>query len=142
MTGPAPKVFLQSASYPLADRALLCASLAADAMNQAFGEFDGEDFFDLWNSQRGGLLLGGLYVTRRLAWRNAELRGQTRDDLGPSLFSVQQLNGLVHTPGILGYGRTAQYDTQVIPYTSHVNANCCSAGCRASERMSFDEGVN
>lgn len=75
MTRPAPKVFFQSASHPLADRAVLSASLAADSMNQALGQFDGEDFFDFWNSQRGGLLLSGLYVTRRLAWRYAELSG-------------------------------------------------------------------
>jgi hypothetical protein len=104
MAGPAPKVFLQGLGDPVADRAILGAGLASDATNQALGQLDGEDFFEFWNSQRGGLLLCGLYVARCLARRNAKLSGQTRDDLGPSLFSVQQLNGLVHAPGILGYG--------------------------------------
>jgi hypothetical protein len=142
MTGPDPKVFLQSASYPLAYGAVLGARLAADSMNQALGQFDGEDFFDLWNSQRGGLLLSGLYVTRRLAWRDAKLSGQARDDLGPSLFLIQKLNGLIHAPGVLGYGRTAQYDTSVIPYASMSMLNCCSGDHRVSEAISFGEAVN
>jgi hypothetical protein len=136
-----PKVFFQSPGHPLADRAVLAASLASDPMNQALGQLDGEDPFDFRDSQRGGLLLGGLYITRRLAGRNAELSGQTRDDLGPRLFSVQQLNGLVHAPGVLGYGRTAQYDTYVIPYTSPGKAlfGVCGLIIKTSKRPSPKE---
>ena len=97
-------------------------------MNQCFGQFDREYIFGFGHSQRRGLLLGGLYITGGLTRRDAKLSGQTRDDLGPSLFLVQKLNGLVHAPGVLGYGRTAQYDTSIIPYTSLSMLNCCSAG--------------
>src|SRR5215212_9516600 len=114
MAGPAPKAFLQSLRYPIADRAILGTGLASDSANQALGQLDCEDLFEFWNSQRGGLLLRGLYVARGLARRDAKLSGQTRDDLGPSLFSVQKLNGLVHAPGVLGYGRSAQYDIRII----------------------------
>jgi hypothetical protein len=98
MTGLAPKVFLQSLGDPLADRSILSTSLTSNSTNQALGQLDGENIFAFWNRQRGGLLLSGLYVTRRLARRNAKLSGQTRDDFRPSVFSAQKLNGLVHAP--------------------------------------------
>jgi hypothetical protein len=118
MADYAPEVFLQSLGDPLADRALLSASMTSHAMDQALGQFDGEDLFDFWNRQWGGLLLSGLYVACGLARRNAKPNSQTRDDLGPSLFLLQKLNGLIHAPVILGYGRSTQYDTSILPYTS------------------------
>jgi len=122
MAGPATKVLLQSLGDPVADRAILAVGLTSNPVNQALGQLDGEDLFAFWNSQRGGLLLGGLYVAGGLASGDAKLNGQTRDDLGPSLFSVQQLNGLVHAPGVLGDGGSAQYDVSVIPYVSPSNS--------------------
>src|SRR6266567_822235 len=63
----------------------------------------------LWRTRRIRLL-GSLHVASRLASRDAKLSGQTRDDLGRTQWSVQELKGLVHAPGVLGYGRPAQYD--------------------------------
>lgn len=118
MAHSAPEAFLQSLGDPLADRALLGASMTSHAMDQALGQFDGEDLFDFWNHQWGGLLLSSLYVAGGLTRRNAKLNSQTRDDLGSSLFLLQKLNGLIHAPVILGCGRSTQYDTSILPYTS------------------------
>lgn len=104
MAGSAPEVFLQSPGNPIADRALSDAGLAPHSMDQALGQFDGEDFFDFWNRQDGGLLLSCLYVACRLARGHAKPTGQTRDDFCRTLFLVQKMNGLVHAPVILGYG--------------------------------------
>ena len=104
MAGSAPEVFLQSPGNPIADRALPDAGLAPHSMDQALGQFDGEDFFDFWNRQDGGLLLSCLYVACRLARRHAKPTCQTRDDFCRTLFLVQKMNGLVHAPVILGYG--------------------------------------
>lgn len=108
------KLFLQGLRHPIADRLILGASRLAHPPDQALGQLDGEDVFGLRNGQGNRLILGGLYVASGLASRNAKLSGQTRDDLGRTQWSVQELMGLVHAPGVLGYGRPAQYDLHII----------------------------
>ena len=49
MASPDAKLFLQSLGDPLADRTLLMASCAPNLMDQALGQFDGEDFFAFRN---------------------------------------------------------------------------------------------
>lgn len=104
------KLFYQRLSHPVADRMILGAGPLAYLADQAPGQFDGEDVFGFRNGQRNGLLLGGLHVASSLASRNAKQSGQTRDNLCRTQWSVQKLKGLVHAPGVLGYGRPAQYD--------------------------------
>ncbi len=109
------KLCLQRLRYPVADWPILSASRLAHSPNQTLGQLDGEDVFGFRNGQRNRLLLRSLHVASRLASRDAKLGGQTRDDLGRTQWSVQELKGLVHAPGVLGYGRAAQYDLHVIP---------------------------
>ena len=108
------KLFLQRLRHPIADRPILGPGPLAHSPNQTLGQLDGEDVFGFRNGQWNRLLLGGLNVASRLASRNAKLSGQTRDDLGRTQWSVQELKGLVHAPGVLGYRRPAQYDLQII----------------------------
>jgi hypothetical protein len=103
------KLFLQRLCHPVADRPILGPGPLAHSPDQALGQLDGEDLFGFRNGQRNRLLLGGLNVASRLASGNAELSGQTRDDLRRTQWSVQELKSLVHAPGVLGYGRPAQY---------------------------------
>jgi len=138
----APEVFLQSLGDPMADRALLGASMTSHAMDHALGQLDGEDLFHFWYRHWGGLLLGSLHVARGLARRNAKLNSQTRDDLGPSLFLVQKLNGLIHAPTILGCGRSTQYDTSILPYTSKSTLIYRFGSHLGGERTVFVEGAN
>jgi hypothetical protein len=98
------ELLLQSFGDPIADRAVLGASLTPHSTDQALGQFDGEDFFEFRDRQQRGLLLSCLDIACRLARRHAKLRGQTRDDFCRTLFLVQKLNGLIHAPVILGYG--------------------------------------
>ena len=104
------KLFLQCLRHPVADRPVLGTGPLAHSPDQTLGQFDGEDVFGLRNGHGSRLLLGGLHVASRLASRHAKLSGQTRDDLGRTQWSVQELKGLVHAPGVLGYRRPAQYD--------------------------------
>ena len=104
------KLFLQGLRHPVADRPILGTGRLAHSLDQTLGQLDGEDVFGFRNGQRNRLILGGLHVTSRLASRDAKLGGQTRDDLGRTQWSVQELKGLVHAPGVLGYRRPAQYD--------------------------------
>ena len=108
------KLFLQGLRHPIADRPILGTGFLAHSTDQTLGQLDGENVFGLRNGQRNRLILGGLHVASRLARRDAKLSGQTRDDLGRTQWSVQELKGLVHAPGVLGYGRPAQYDLQII----------------------------
>jgi hypothetical protein len=105
------EVFFQSFGDPLAERVILRASLSSHSIDQAPGQFDGEDRFGFRDRHRGGLLLGGRYVAGRLAPGNAKLDSQRGDSFCPSLFLVQKLDGLVHAPVILGYSRSTQDDT-------------------------------
>ena len=104
------KLFLQGLRHPIADRPILGTGFLAHSTDQTLGQLDGENGFGLRNGQRNRLILGGLHVASRLASRHAKLIGQTRDDLGRTQWSVQELKGLVHAPGVLGYRRPAQYD--------------------------------
>ena len=103
------KLSLQRLSHPVADRLGLGTGPLAHSPDEAFGQLDGEDVFGFRNGQWNRLLLGGSDVASGLASRDAKLSGQTRDDLGRTHWSVQELKGLVHAPGVLGYGRPAQY---------------------------------
>jgi hypothetical protein len=104
------KLFLQRLRYPVADRPVLGTGPLAHSPDQTLGQLDGEDVFVLRNGHGSRLLLGGLHVASRLASRHAKLSGQARDDLGRTQWSVQELKGLVHAPGVLGYRRPAQDD--------------------------------
>ena len=104
------KLFLQGLRHPVADRPVLGTGPLAHSPDQTLGQLDGEDVFGLRNGHGNRLLLGGLHVTSRLASRHAKLSGQTRDDLGRTQWSIQELKGLVHAPGVLCDGRPAQYD--------------------------------
>lgn len=142
MAGSAPEVFLQSLGDPIADRALPDAGLPPHSTDQALGQFDSEDFFDFWNRQQGGLLLSRLYIARRLARRHAKPSCQTRDDFCRTLFLVQKMNGLIHAPVILGYGRPTQYDTRILPYTATSIIIHHFEPDQVSERTAFAEEAN
>ena len=103
------KLFLQGLRHPIADRPILSASPLAHLPDQTLGQLDGEDLFGFRNGQGNRLLLRRLYVASRLASGYTKLSGQTRDDLGRTQWSVQELKGLVHAPGVLCDGRPAQY---------------------------------
>jgi hypothetical protein len=92
------KLLLQCLSNPVADRSIVSTSRLAHSPDETLGQLDGEDIFVFRNGQWSRLLLGGLHVTSRLASGDAKLGGQTRDDLGRTQWSVQELNGLVHAP--------------------------------------------
>lgn len=96
------KLLFQRVSNPVADRPIVGTGRLAHSPDEALGQLDGEDIFVFRNGQWSRLLLGRLHVTSSLASGYAKLRGQTRDDLGRTQWSVQELKGLVHAPGVLG----------------------------------------
>ena len=92
------KLLLQCLSDPVADRLLVSTSRLAHSLDETLGQLDGKDILVFRNAQGSRLPLGGLHVTSRLASGDAKLGGQTRDDLGRTQWSVQELKGLVHAP--------------------------------------------
>ena len=98
MSPNSTKLLHQPLSNPVADRPIVGTGRLAHSPDEALGQLDGEDIFVFGNGQRSRLLLGRPHVTSSLASRYAKLRGQTRDDLGRTQWSVQELEGLVHAP--------------------------------------------
>jgi len=102
MTLDVAKLCFQSLGHPVADGTILGAGLLPYLADQTLGQLHREDGFGFWNWQWSRLLLGRLDITSGLASGNAKLRDQARDNLGRRVFSIQELKGLIHAPGVLG----------------------------------------